>query len=69
MVGPGTGIAPFRSYVHHTSVPNTGNNNVVFFGCRNKTSDYYFSDEWLLLQEKNVVRVFTAFSRDQSEKM
>ncbi|XP_065214523.1 NADPH-dependent diflavin oxidoreductase 1-like [Planococcus citri] len=69
MVGPGTGIAPFRSYVHQTSDSNETDKNYVFFGCRSQSADYYFADEWDTLQKENKTHLFAAFSRDQPEKI
>merc|ERR1719489_66482 len=66
MVGPGTGIAPIRSCVHEM-VHRNKNDSVVFFGCRNKDKDFYFEEEWKQLSEG--VELFTAFSRDQSDKV
>ncbi|KAI9781129.1 MAG: NAPDH-dependent diflavin reductase [Candelina submexicana] len=43
--------------------------NVLFFGCRNKDSDYFFADEWEALHERLGLKVFTAFSRDQKHKL
>lgn len=43
--------------------------NVLFFGCRNEHSDYFFADEWKFLQERLGLEVFTAFSRDQKQKV
>jgi len=67
-VGPGTGVAPFRSYV--TSLV-TGENSkreiVLFFGCRNKSGDFFFEDEWRSAGDN--VQVVTAFSRDQEDKI
>jgi sulfite reductase alpha subunit-like flavoprotein len=40
--------------------------DLLFFGCRNAESDYFFKDEWKALKEKDVpLDVFAAFSRDQ----
>jgi len=37
----------------------------LFFGCHNKDKDFYFSSEWHLLESKSLLKLFTAFSRDQ----
>ncbi|CAI4222850.1 unnamed protein product [Auanema sp. JU1783] len=63
-IGPGTGVAPFRSFLSWRD--NTPSDSVLFFGSRNSTKDYYFSDEWPNLLH---TRVLTAFSRDQEEKI
>ncbi|XP_076822660.1 NADPH-dependent diflavin oxidoreductase 1-like isoform X1 [Clavelina lepadiformis] len=65
MVGPGTGIAPFRSAAHERSSSYSQAVTVVFFGCRGKAADYYFEEEWKTLP----VKFFAAFSRDQEEKV
>lgn len=73
-VGPGTGIAPFRSFVseyaHHLRSRGEGAKILVFFGCRNREKDLYFRDEWEKLAERSGcgVRFFTAFSREQEDK-
>ncbi len=64
-IGPGTGIAPIRSLIHdRASNPDCGD-NVLFFGGRNRKADFYFNKEWAALG----VHVYTAFSRDQQEKV
>jgi sulfite reductase alpha subunit-like flavoprotein len=67
LIGPGTGVAPLRSYLHYLnflqqqqSHEGHAPENVLFYGCRNRTSDYYFEDEYPALP----VTLFTAFSRD-----
>uniref|UniRef100_A0A158P8B9 NADPH-dependent diflavin oxidoreductase 1 n=1 Tax=Angiostrongylus cantonensis TaxID=6313 RepID=A0A158P8B9_ANGCA len=57
-VGPGTGVAPFRSYLAWRS---SAANSILFFGCRGKELDFYFKNEWNNLSTTQVV---TAFSRD-----
>ncbi len=69
MVGPGTGIAPFRSYVLEESRKEDSVKNFVIFGCRKEKADFYFENEWRLLEQKEKIVLYTAFSRDQSEKM
>jgi sulfite reductase alpha subunit-like flavoprotein len=74
MVGPGTGVAPMRALIYQRMLwrQELGLSNadqakdLLFFGCRNAESDYFFKDEWQALKDKNVpLDVFAAFSRDQ----
>ncbi|CAL1525891.1 unnamed protein product [Lymnaea stagnalis] len=68
MVGPGTGLAPFRSVIHDRCAANISG-NVLFFGCRSKLKDYYCADEFEKYKERGLLKFFTAFSRDQEEKV
>ncbi|CAG2236503.1 Sulfite reductase [NADPH] flavoprotein alpha-component,NADPH-dependent diflavin oxidoreductase 1 [Mytilus edulis] len=68
MVGPGTGCAPFRSFIQERTVAGTGG-NTLYFGCRNKDNDYYCQDEWTALVDKGLLNLITAFSRDQDDKI
>lgn len=77
MIGPGTGVAPMRSLIYQrmqwrkelsvsSSAQNKPPNDLLFFGCRNAESDYFFKHEWAALEDAGVpLQVFTAFSRDQ----
>ncbi|XP_020781782.1 NADPH-dependent diflavin oxidoreductase 1 [Boleophthalmus pectinirostris] len=68
MVGPGTGVAPFRSAVQErTAEGKTA--NVLFFGCRSKSKDFYFKTEWEEKIQAGHLTLFTAFSRDQEDKV
>lgn len=71
MIGPGTGVAPFRSYIHERVALGHASDKLLylFFGCRNKTGDFHCSEEWLTLQEERLLSLFCAFSRDQEYKM
>ncbi|KAM3874568.1 NADPH-dependent diflavin oxidoreductase 1 [Diretmus argenteus] len=68
MVGPGTGVAPFRSALHER-ITDGKNGNVLFFGCRSEASDFYFSSEWKEMTAAGQLALFTAFSRDQEDKV
>lgn len=68
MVGPGTGIAPFRSFIQERTSQKIGG-NYLFFGCRSEKKDYFFQKEWEKLEKLNLLKVFTAFSRDQEDKI
>lgn len=45
------------------------NENILVFGCRKERADYYYKDEWDTLGSENRVRVLTAFSRDQVQRI
>lgn len=70
MIGPGTGIAPFRSFLAHRDATGSEGKNWLFFGEQHFVSDFYYQteiQEWLstgVLQKLD-----TAFSRDQKEKI
>lgn len=68
MVGPGTGVAPFRGFIEERAHIGAGD-NVLFFGCRGETSDFYCADLWQELVQRQMLRLFTAFSRDQDHKV
>lgn len=62
MVGPGTGVAAFISFVQHLNRTETP--MVLIFGCRDETKDYYYQE--LLATIPNLT-VITAFSRSKGE--
>jgi sulfite reductase alpha subunit-like flavoprotein len=72
-IGTGTGIAPIRALIqerisHQTRAQSQARGkNYLFFGNRNRDADYFFRDEWESLGSS--LQVFTAFSRDQREKV
>lgn len=77
MVGPGTGVAPMRSMAQQrhawgkerkdTTPGKHLENDILFFGCRGKNTDYFFKDEWEQLSRTEGLQVRTAFSRDKDE--
>ena len=73
MVGPGTGIAPFRAYLQDqlmTDGDGKSRRFLLFFGCRSQKSDFYFEAEWKKLEERNsAFKLISAFSRDQADKV
>ena len=64
MVGPGTGVAPFRSFLMDDSAQQR--NCLLYYGSRNREADFFFEEEWKMLDNLEVV---TAFSRDQEDKI
>lgn len=69
MIGPGTGIAPFRAFLQERQA-QPGSKNWLFFGEQRARTDFYYRDELLGWQRDGVLqRLDTAFSRDQAEKV
>lgn len=69
LIGPGTGIAPFRAFLQERLATQAPGLNWIFFGERNRASDFYYSDFWLDLEKQGRIRLDLAFSRDQAEKI
>lgn len=70
MIGPGTGVAPFRAFLqerllHHKSEGK----HWLFFGEWNRDSDFFYEEEWTHFSAKGHLRVDAAFSRDQAHKV
>ncbi|XP_046321495.1 NADPH-dependent diflavin oxidoreductase 1 isoform X8 [Marmota monax] len=68
MVGPGTGVAPFRAAVQER-VAQGQTGNFLFFGCRWRDQDFYWGDEWQELEKRGCLTLVTAFSREQGQKV
>jgi NADPH-ferrihemoprotein reductase len=85
MVGPGTGVAPFRGFIRERAhVAANGARvarSLLFFGCRKSTEDFLYEDEWKqysaegspdengLYGSNDFLKLSCAFSRDQNEKV
>lgn len=75
MVGPGTGVAPFRSFIRHRALAgDTGANmraseNLLFFGSRRRDQDFLYGDEFQAMHENGKLNLITAFSREQTQKV
>lgn len=70
MVGPGTGIAPFRSFINHRAATEATGKNWLFFGDQRFTYDFLYQLEWQdHLKNGALHRLDVAFSRDQPEKI
>ena len=70
MVGPGTGIAPFRAFVEERAETGAEGKNWLFFGNPNFTTDFLYQTEWQqYLKKGNLDRLDLAFSRDQKDKV
>ncbi|KAL4219174.1 NADPH-dependent diflavin oxidoreductase 1 [Mactra antiquata] len=66
MVGPGTGVAPFRSYLEERVVLNT-KGSMLIFGSRYKDKDFYFKEQWKEYQKLEYMSLMTAFSRENQD--
>ena len=69
MVGPGTGVAPFRAFLQERIKQGAKGKNWLFFGERNSRFDYLYQEEWEQLQKEKKLILSLAFSRDQEEKV
>lgn len=70
MVGPGTGIAPFRAFVQDRVATGATGRNWLFFGDQKRGTDFLYEDEWQhYLAKGQLTRLDTAFSRDQLLKV
>ena len=70
MVGPGTGVAPFRAYLQERKVTGAPGRNWLFFGEQKRASDFLYESELAQLQAGGVLtRLDVAFSRDQEAKV
>ena len=70
MIGPGTGVAPFRAFVQERVATKASGRNWLFFGDQHESTDYLYAEEWKkYLAEGKMARIDTAFSRDQAKKI
>ena len=70
MVGPGTGIAPFRAFLQERAATGATGRNWLFFGDQKRSTDFLYEDEWQeMLAKHQLTRLDTAFSRDQLLKV
>ncbi|MDX8431051.1 MAG: hypothetical protein SNF33_04520 [Candidatus Algichlamydia australiensis] len=67
MIGPGTGIAPYRGFMEERSL--TPSKNWLFFGERQEKKDFYYKEDWERYCASSHLKLSTAFSRDQEEKI
>ncbi len=70
MIGPGTGVAPFRAFIEERAEQGASGENWLIFGERNFASDFLYQLEWQRhLKQGNLQRLDVAFSRDQRQKI
>ncbi|CAO1416639.1 unnamed protein product [Diamesa hyperborea] len=73
MIGPGTGLAPFRGFIQerdlsHQETKTTGE-TILYFGCRKRTEDYIYEEELEEYSKRGSLNLRLAFSRDQEKKV
>lgn len=70
MIGPGTGVAPFRSYMQEREELGLSGNTWLFFGEQHFTTDFLYQTEWQAwLKDETLAKLDLAFSRDTEEKV
>ena len=70
MIGPGTGVAPFRAFMQERDARDASGDNWMFFGDQTFTQDFLYQVEWQnYLKSGLLTRMDVAFSRDQAEKV
>lgn len=74
MVGPGTGLAPFRGFIQDRHAAKRDGkpigDSILYFGCRHEKEDWIYEDEMKgYLEDGTLSKIYTAFSRDTPEKV
>ncbi|XP_046559646.1 LOW QUALITY PROTEIN: NADPH--cytochrome P450 reductase-like [Haliotis rubra] len=74
MIGPGTGVAPFRGFVQERNfLKDEGKpvgQTILYFGCRHQAQDFIYEEEMMDYKVKgSLTKIYTAFSRDQEKKV
>ncbi len=70
LIGPGTGIAPFRAFLQERAARGDNGQNWLFFGDQRRAFDFLYEDELTEFQRNGLLsRLETAFSRDQEQKI
>jgi sulfite reductase (NADPH) flavoprotein alpha-component len=69
MIGPGTGLAPFRGFLEERDAAGASGKNWLFFGDQSRSWGYYYEPELTAWEKRGFLRVDLAFSRDQAYKI
>jgi cytochrome P450/NADPH-cytochrome P450 reductase len=72
MIGPGTGLAPFRGFLQERAARKAGGASLgpamLFFGCRHPDQDFLYADELKAFAADDIAELYTAFSRAEGPK-
>ena len=70
MIGPGTGVAPFRAFLQERILcQGAAGRHWLFFGEQQRNYDFFYEEEWESFAQKGHLRLTAAFSRDQADKI
>lgn len=73
MIGPGTGLAPFRGFIQERALAKEEGKpvgeTILYFGCRKRSEDYLYEEELEDYVKKGALKLHLAFSRDQAKKV
>ena len=69
MIGPGTGVAPFRAFLEERAATGASGRNWLFFGEQRRATEYFYEAEFEAWRAGGFLRLDLAFSRDQAEKV
>jgi sulfite reductase (NADPH) flavoprotein alpha-component len=70
MIGPGTGVAPFRAFLHERVATKAPGRNWLFFGHQRSTTDFFYEDELKAMKTNGALtRLTLAWSRDSDQKI
>lgn len=70
MIGPGTGVAPFRGFLQERLLHHKAKSkHWLFFGEWNRAFDFFYEEDWIHFEQQGHLRLDSAFSRDQEQKL
>ena len=69
MIGPGTGVAPFRGFLEEREALGSTGRNWLFFGEQRRATEFFYQQEFEAWVARGFLRLDTAFSRDQAQKV
>lgn len=69
MIGPGTGVAPYRGFMQERMLRGAVGRHWLFFGERHRATDFFYEEYWREIEARGQLRVDLAFSRDQADRI